>query len=86
MALKREIYVACHSSLDEEIMILDQEGNIKRQINLNEPESSSFMAPYYIAIGKSEALYVSETDENMSSQMRCLQRTGFVGTSSLTDS
>ena len=75
-ALKSEIYVVCHSSPDKEIRVLDQEGNLKRQIILNEPESSSFKAPYYIAVGISEEMYISETDENLSSQVRSFTKNG----------
>ena len=75
-SLDSEISVSVFDSRNhtgKEIRILDQHGNLKRSISLNEINTGAFMLPHYIAVSKT-AVYVSETTEDFPSQVGCFTK------------
>ena len=83
-SLKNDIFVTYHEIPDKGVKIIDQDGNVKRNISLNE-DAENFRRPFYISVDGTGAIYVSETsNDDFSSQIRSFTKDGDVKYKSFT--
>ena len=76
-AMKNEIFVTYHENPDKGIKVMNQDGTTNRIIVLNESSETIFKVPFYITVGSSYDIYVSETDSaGCESQIRCFAKDG----------
>ena len=75
-----DIYVTCHSNLyghmDGEVRILDNNGNLKKRLGVNQDKTFMFSLPYYLAVSvKSNKIYVTDAIRDT---VTCLKSDGTV--------
>ena len=76
----RDIYVTCHSNVsgdnDGEVRILDNNGNLKKRLGVNQDKTFMFKFPYYLSVSvKSYKIYVSDAGQD---SVTCLKSDGTV--------
>ena len=74
-----DIYVTCHSGYrggDGEVRILDNNGNLKKRLGVNQDKTFMFELPCYLAVSiKSNKIYVSDAGQDT---VTCLKLDGTV--------
>ena len=77
-----DIYITCHSYVfgfghnGGEVRILDNNGNLKKRLGVNQDKTFMFKKPYYLAVSvKSNKIYVSDAGQDT---VTCLKSDGTV--------